>query len=523
MLVRSTLKETLSKLIESDAADWLKPTEEQEGLQRYVETIRERFLLILLITLITTGAACAYVFTATKTYEAQSNLIITPIVVGDSVSTSLGLIQASSDPTRDVETASQLVTNIDVATRVKEKLGLSATPESLLAQVIAQPVAQSNFVAVTATENSPPASRDLANAFAEQAVALRTELMHRQINEQLPRLEVAAKSQTGDQSTAISDQIAQLKLLQTASDPTMRVQSLATLPTTQASPRPALSIAAGLVTGLILGIIAAFASQALDPKLRRESQLRRLYSLPILGRIPIENRKTGSTPLDPKSISPVTAEAFRTIRTTLTSAAAGRPGGRVVFITGSSPSEGKTSSAINIATSLALSGKRVVLIESDLRRPVLGRTLGANPSTGGVVSVLLENTTLAESLTQVRTYGPNLQLLLADYEGGWIAELFSIPMAEQMIEDARDMADFVIVDSPPLNEVVDALPLARHADDVLIVVRLGTTRLDKINQLGELLAENSIRPAGFTVVGTPRPKRGEYHYYAASADRVSTR
>jgi Mrp family chromosome partitioning ATPase len=82
-----------------------------------------------------------------------------------------------------------------------------------------------------------------------------------------------------------------------------------------------------------------------------------------------------------------------------------------------------------------------------------------------------------------------------------------------MLERARLLADFVIVDSPPLTDVVDALPLARNVDDVLIVVRPGTTRLSKLTQLGELLAENGIRPMGFAVVGTKPPGRGESTYY----------
>jgi MinD-like ATPase involved in chromosome partitioning or flagellar assembly len=145
---------------------------------------------------------------------------------------------------------------------------------------------------------------------------------------------------------------------------------------------------------------------------------------------------------------------------------------------------------------------------------VLAQVMGVRPEHGGVVSVLIENTTLAESLIPSTTYGPNLRLLLSDYEGGWIAELFSIPTAERMIQDARRMADYVIVDSAPLNEVVDALPLALQSDEVLIVVRLNITRLDKLSQLAELLAENGVRPVGFAVIGTPRPKRSQYHYYS---------
>jgi receptor protein-tyrosine kinase len=85
-----------------------------------------------------------------------------------------------------------------------------------------------------------------------------------------------------------------------------------------------------------------------------------------------------------------------------------------------------------------------------------------------------------------------------------------------MIEEARGLADYVVIDSPPLNEVADALPLARAADQVLIVARLGRTRLDKLSQLGELLAENGIRPTGFAVIGVPRPKRDSYHYFKES-------
>ncbi len=504
----------------SPGADWLQPPEEQEGLRRYVETIRERLWLIVVTVAITAGIALLYVLTATKTYQAEADMLISPVAAGDPVTTSLGLIRESSDPTQDVETASRLVTNIDVAESVRKAIHSNLSAQALLSKVSAAPVASSNFVAVTATDTSPQAAKQLADSFAQQAVADRTQQMHAQIDRQLPRLQAQAGTAAGAQAigttgSSIDAQIAELQLLRSGPDPTMKAETLATLPTSPSSPKKTLSIVAGIVAGLILGIGAAFAAQVLDPRLRREAQLRRLYRLPVLGRIPREaHSRSEHRPLGPKRLSPVAAEAYRTLRSTLTSAPA-TSGGRVILITGSSPSEGKTTTAVNLATSLALSGKRVILIESDLRRPVLGATLGARPVHGGVVSVLIEKTELSEALTQTETYGPNLELLLADYEGGWIAELFSIPSAERMIEDARRMADFVIVASPPLNEVVDALPLARLADDVLIVVRLGTTRLDKLAVLGELLAENGVRPAGFAVVGIPRPGRGQYHYYAS--------
>jgi capsular exopolysaccharide synthesis family protein len=504
------------ELSQSTATDWLQPPEEQEGLQRYIETIRERIWLIVTAVVVTTAIAIIYVATATKMYNAEADLLVTPVSGDDPALNSLGLIRSSADPTRDVETASRLVTNTDVATRVKAAIKSDKSPQALLDACSAVPVAQSNVVAVTCSEDSPRGAQQLANAFAGQSVALRTAQLHQQVDQLIPQLQ-AQLQRSGGPSTGITPlgtQIAELQQLRASPDPTIRVQTTATLPTTPSSPRPVLSIVGGIIAGLILGIIAAFAAQILDPRLRREAQLRRSYRLPILGRIPKE-AGAHEGPLAPRHISAATGEAYRGLRATLAGARRGRSGeGNVILVTGSSPSEGKTTTAVNLATSLALAGNRVILIESDLRRPVLAQVMGTRPEHGGVVSVLIENTTLAESLMPSATYGPNLRLLLSDYEGGWIAELFSIPTAEQMIHDARRMADYVIIDSAPLNEVVDALPLALQVDEVLIVVRLGITRLDKLSQLAELMAENGVRPVGFAVIGTPRPRRSQYHYFA---------
>jgi capsular polysaccharide biosynthesis protein len=401
---------------ETQTADWLQPPEEQEGLKRYVETFRERFWLIAVTMLITTGIAILYVVTATKTYEAEAELLITPVSSNDATLSSLGLIGVSADPTRDVETAARLVTNTKVAEAVKKEIGSSKTPEELLEKITAVPVAQSNIDAVIATETSPEAAKELADAFAEQAVITRTDAIHEQIERQLPILEKqlgsAGDTTLGEETAA--GQIAQLRLLASGPAPDMRVQTLASVPTTQASPRPVLSIAAGIVAGAILGIVAAFAAQVLDPRLRREAQLRRLYRLPILGRIPRESRPK-EMPLSPSSVSPVTSEAYRTLRSTLTSTVGvNGDGGKIILVTGSAPSEGKSTTAINLAASYALAGKRVILIDSDLRRPALGSVFEVKPERGGVVGVLVENLSLQEALTPTPLFGPNLQLLLAD-------------------------------------------------------------------------------------------------------------
>jgi capsular exopolysaccharide synthesis family protein len=493
---------------------WLQPSPEEEGLKRYVETIRERIWLVVIALVVTTGAAVLYVATAQKTYQAEAQLLITPTPATDPVLASLGLLVESSDPTRDVETATQLVKTPQVAALVKADLHSSDTTQSLLNKITSDPVAQSNLVAVTATADSADEARDLANSFADSTIQERTTSFQEEVNSRLRQLQ---------SSSVTGKDVQELEALQGAPDPNFRISVRAETPTGPASPKPVLSIAAGIFAGLVLGIGGAFLSQTLDPTLRREAQLRRLYRLPILARVPRQgNRRQGNrrgkrVPLGPRRQSSAGAEAYRTLRATIAQQPVEGKGGQVILVTGPSAGEGKSTTAVNLASSLALTGKEVILIETDLRRPSLAGALDMGPTKGGVVSVLIENTRLASALTSSPTYGPNLRVLLADQTGsGWVTDLFSIPAADAMVKDARRLADYVIIDSPPLNEVIDALPLARQADDVLIVVRLGTTRLDRLNQLAELLAESDITPIGFTVVGAPQPGRSGYYYAAAA-------
>jgi Mrp family chromosome partitioning ATPase/capsular polysaccharide biosynthesis protein len=499
----------------TDTTSWLQPPEEAAGLRVYVETLRERWKMIALVVLITTAVAIAYVLTATKEYESQAEILVTPVSSSDPILATLGLITESNEPTRPIETASKFVTNYEVAQRAKKELGSGESAEALLAKISAAPIAQSNVVAVTAKADSAEFSQELANAFAKAAVADRTARLHERIETTIPQLEgqiAVTPSEVGGAGESLGAELALLQTLQNSPDPTISVDAEASSPGSKVWPRTALSVVAGIFAGLVIGITAAFAAQTLDPRLRREEQIRRRYRLPILARIPRDpTGRAEGRPLDPRKVEPITTEAYRTLRSGFLTRATGG-GGRIVLVTGSSVAEGKTSTAVNLATSLALTGKRVILVESDLRRPSLARALDINTVDTGVVSTLLGNTSLEEALISLPDYGGNLRVLAADNEGGWIAELFSIPAAATMLENAAELADFVIIDSAPLTEVVDALPLALRADDVLIVVRLGRTRIDNLSRLTEMLADNGIKPIGFAIVNARRTGRNyDYH------------
>jgi tyrosine-protein kinase len=508
-------------------ADWLSPLEEEPSLARYLETLRQRIWIVVATVVITTGISVVYVLTASKQYTAEADLLVTPISSTAMPAVGLpGLIPQSSDPTRDVETASRLVTNVEVATRVQRELNSSESPRTLLGDVSAVPVSSSNIVAVTATAGSPAEARDLANAFATQSVASLTSDLHSAIDKALPGLEARLKAGPGGSvtdPTSLRAAIASLETLRSAPSPSMTVQTKADAPTSPSSPRTKLSIAAGLLGGLVLGIGAAFAAQALDPRLRREQQLRQQYQLPILTRVPAESHVRMDQPLSPSTASPIISEGYRTLRGML--AARGRTAGegpRVILVTGSVPSEGKTTTAINLAASFATAGHRVILIEADLRRPAIGRALNLHAD-AGVASVLFEDVPLEDALVRAPGFDLNLRVLLANHPGGWITESFALPTARSLLAAAREMADYVILDSPPLADVIDALPLAEEADEVLVVARIGRTHLKKLAHLAELLAENRIKPTGFVLVGTPRPSRASYGYYLAQPSAAGQR
>jgi capsular exopolysaccharide synthesis family protein len=212
-------------------------------------------------------------------------------------------------------------------------------------------------------------------------------------------------------------------------------------------------------------------------------------------------------------------EAYRALRATLGATRAADEGARSILITSPSASEGKTTTAINLAESLALAGHKVILIEADLRKPDVGTTLDLE-SDAGVIAVLPGEARLEDALVESPLFGSDLKVLLAEQTAPFASEILSLPSSRKLIEEAAELADYVIIDSAPLSAVVDALPLAAAVDEVLLVVLLGRTRIRQIAELGELLAENGITPAGFALLGAPREGRG--YYYAQERKLVRT-
>jgi capsular exopolysaccharide synthesis family protein len=488
--------------------------DESPPLVRYFQTVRAHIRLIVACVVVCLVAAIVYVQVAPRSYTATSEMVVNPASADDTLLFDLPVLHSTGDPTQDVLTAASLLHAPDIAAATIRSLHLHTTTGDLLGKISIVPFGQSNIVSISADASSPSLAQRIADAYATEAVAVRTAALHKAIAVSLPGLRATvARLPTAEAqaSGGLGQQLSQLEQLQSAPDPTVGVSSTALLPGSPTSPKRTLSIGAGLLVGLLLGIGTAFGLDALDPTVRREEQLRiRFGYLPVLARIPHREGTARPGPLTPLDLPSQALEQYRQLRASL-NVRSGSERGSAFLLTGTTPGEGKTTSAINLAAVLAQSGLDVILIEGDLRRPTIGRVLNTNRTTS-TESVLDGRVGLAEALQEVRLGPARFRLLAARGHSADHANRLTSTVADELVESARALADVVIVDSPPLTAVVDALAFAATVDRVVLAVRIGHTKLSKLSEATELLETQGAPMAGVILIDVPHVQDFVYGY-----------
>jgi Mrp family chromosome partitioning ATPase len=452
-------------------------------------------------TALATATAIAYVSTAGKVYEANVDILVTPLSRENQI-LGLGLIHESVDPTRDVETIARLAESTLVAARVKRALGLTDDPETILARVRAEPLAQSNLVTITARGGTPREAAELANSFSREFLDMRTQQLHQSLDAAIPRVEARVKSlEPGSvDASELPAELTRMRLLRESPDPTVRAESVALLPKHQIAPRPIRSTMAAIVGGVILGVLAVLALRLLDSRVRSEDQLRERYRLPILARIPRE-RAAGRLPLVPGELSLAARDAYARLHANVLGLAGQQHTGRIVMVTGASPGDAKSTTAINLAMALAEFDRDVILVDGDIRRSTLPWALDLpddpRPAESSLVSSGVERALVPVPGEE------RVRVLVADAVAA-LFERFPTDGLERAVREASELCDFVVVDLPPLHAVPPLLPLVSVADDVLVVVRLGKTSMRDLGELAEVFSQQRVAPSGFVLVGTTR-------------------
>jgi succinoglycan biosynthesis transport protein ExoP len=507
-------------------SSWLQPESDETDIRRYASTLRQRKKLIVGAVLLALIAAGVYVKTATPVYTAQAQLLVSPLT-GTAADTlaGLGLIIASADPTQDVETGASVVTSIKAAQLTKQRLKLADTPQQILDRVSVEIISESDIVAVTATATNAAAAAALANTFAQSAISVRTTEFQNLLTQKITLLKSQIVGQKASATVSgVQGQIGALEGYRGVALPDMNLSEAATPPTGRTSPRDALSLGAALFAGLIVGILGAFGLEAFDSTLRREDQLSRLFRLPVLARIPFE-RKRRWLPRrrQPPGLTPAATEAYRMLRVMLL-AATSRTGDpvRSIFVTSSQSGEGKSTVALNLATSLASAGAGTILIEADMRKPTIGDIAGIG-ARYGLAEVLTGRVDLHHALVTSPTYPQELRFLLGrstNQRSAPSGDLLFLPTVAELFTNAERLAEYIVIDSPPLLAVIDALDLACDADAVLLVARIGETNTKRLAALGELLDRAVVEPVGIALIGGETPGGAIDYQYTPSRGRV---
>lgn len=431
-------------------------------LEDYLRVARAHWVAILLLTALGAGAAFGYASIQPKVYTSSGSAIVT---TGGSTSLGDALVGDNYAKSR-VKSYLDIAKSRQVAEIAAEELGLSASPDSLVGRVSVSNPTDTAVLRVSATGSTPEEAQALTEAWIYGMT------------------EVVADIETSDGS----DTIVALQTLDTAS-----------LPGAPSSPNTRLYVALGVLLGLALGIAYALIKAALDRRLRTPADVEREFELPVVGALPfdeaIAKKGAGKAVTDNAMV-----EAIRQVRTNLEFMDVDNPP-RVIVITSSLPGDGKSTTSIKLAEAIADSGRRVVLIDADLRRPTVAKALGLVEGVG-LTDVLVGRANAADVMQPYGRTGM-LHVLGAGAIPPNPSELLGSQAMQTLLYSFSDEA-IVLVDSPPLIPVTDAAILTARTDGALVVARAGKTTIDLLDRALANLDRVKGRALGVILDGVSR-------------------
>jgi len=512
------------------------------SLAGYLVVLRERRWWIIGTVVLCVGLALGWsLLMVTPTYRATSRLL------RQTTSFDRALFDTQlydlRDAQRALETGSNLIKLGTVATMVQDELETSRTPEQLVAMVSVQPQINTEILDVSGTSTDPAEAAAVANSFGRQFILYRQQADRKalaqaraQIDRQLAAMPAAER--TSERANILAQKSEELAVLESMQTGGYEVVELAKTPQQPFAPKPVRSGVLAGVGGLIAGVLLAFVLDRLNQKLKTTDAVEREFGMPVLASTPHVRRglaikgngarhRGPATYSDP---SPAFVESFRTLRSNLKFFEIDQPI-RTILITSALPGQGKTVTAANLAMSLALSGAHVVLIEGDLRRPALHGYLGISPNVG-VSNVLagthalataaqlvevVERTPLPTDAALARGTLPHPRSDLLCVPSGPLppnpAELIGSQRMQRLIEEASGLADYVLIDSPPLLVVADALNIVERVDAVILCAKVGSATIEDAHRVRRLLERTRSKAIGVVATNVKMPKSQHYDVY----------
>ena len=501
----------------------------EPSLTAYVNVIRRHKWIVICAVLVTTASAAFFSSRQGTLYQANATVLLNPdaSLIG-------GAGNSPSDAqARFDEGQAQIAHGPAVAAMVVKTVNRSGlSPVGLIrtSQVSSDPV--SNILTFSVRDPSKTAAQRLANAY----VGAYTRFSIGQITENLTagiadetaainrltqRMATVSPSNTGQLSTiraALNSHVVQRGLYQEQLNTATRGGPQLAKPADGAvrvSPNLPKYLVLGLIAGLVIGIMAAFLREALDSHVRSVDELASGLNLRLLARIPTPSKrvrsKNGLAMLG--AGTDVDTEPYRKLRAAFDFANV-KVQARSVMVTSALEQEGKSTTVANLAVALSNTGRRVVLIDLDLRRPYLAKLFGLDDSHPGVVDVLSGGVSLSEALVDVTHLVPGnarlspsqerhgsgaLAVIGAGRHASDSAQFLEAQELPALLDELVRRADVVLIDAPPLLPVADGLAISQHVDAVFVVAQPALLTRATLSEFRRLLDLVQVPTLGFVL------------------------
>ncbi|MDT0167101.1 polysaccharide biosynthesis tyrosine autokinase [Actinotalea sp. AC32] len=456
-------------------------------LTDHLRAIRKYWWITVLTLLATVGAAVYLTQRATPVYESTVTFYV-------AASTDTGTaLQADEFAQRRINSYVGVLRSDLLAGQIAGRPGIDLEPQGVRSRISAVVDPETIILTTTVTDTDPERGLRIAEEIAESFGPLVAQL---------------------DSTEAASGARVSLTVI---SGPSLNPDPI--------SPRPTLNLGVAALAGLALGVALSIARQMLDRSIRSADDLKTATGLPTLALIGAEPRARRSSPggllVDDASPGSPRAEAYRQLRTNLTfSAVTNRM--QVVVVTSAVAGDGKTTTACNLAITLAESGRTVLLVEADMRRPMAAEHLGIEGGAG--LTNILAGQVRAEEVIQ--TWGTDgLHVLTAGTLPPNPSELLGSDAMHKLVVELRDEFEVIVLDTPPVLPVTDASVVATHADSVVLVVRHARTEREQAHAAVEALSAVGAPLAGaiLNAVPTKLLGAGGYGSYASLEPRRGRR
>ena len=454
-------------------------------LRAYFEIFRRRWLTVLIVALSALALAAAATLLTTPKYTATTRLFFGVQGTGSAVELAQGSTFAAAQMTSYAEVATSPI----VLTPVVQELGLNVSPAALRQQIVANVPADTVILELAVTDVDATRAAAIANAVGRKVAEVASSL----------------SPERADGSQAV------------------RATTLAPagVPSAPSSPDIFRNLALGLILGALLGLGLALLRHVLDTKVRSEQDVRALTDHSILGVIAFDEGVPKHPVIlrdEPRSAP---AEAIRRLRTNLQFIDVAERS-RSIVISSSVPAEGKTTTAINLAVSLADAGSRVLLIDADLRRPSIAEYLGLE-GRAGLTTALIGKATVEDVVQPWND--TSLDILPAGQVPPNPSELLGSKAMGTLLDRVTSTYDIVLLDSPPLLPVTDAAVLGRQAGGLLVVAGVDRIHRPQLRETMESLETAGCHVVGVVINKIARREVGAYVYengYYGSSETAET-